>query len=79
NYDQDGRLVINDQTLDEMYFIMTHPVERKEIVDRNFEIARRNFGFDTLRLKLNGVIADYSDEIRASRKRLKKSKMSYSV
>ncbi len=79
NYDQDGRLVINDQTLDEMYFIMTHPVERKEIVDRNFEIARRNFGFDTLRLKLNSVIADYTDEIRASRKRLKKSKMSYSV
>ena len=79
NYDQEGRLVIDDGPLDEMYFILTHPDQRKKIVDRNFEIARRNFGFDTLRQKLNGVISDYTDEIRASRKRLKKSKMSYSV
>jgi glycosyltransferase involved in cell wall biosynthesis len=79
NYDQEGRLVISDQTLEEMYFILTHASEKKDIVDRNFDIARRHFGFDTLRRKLSGVIANYSDEIKASRKRLKKSKMSYSV
>ena len=79
NYDQDGRLVIRDQTLEEMYFILTHADEKKEIVNKNFDIARRRFGFDTLRRKLSGVISDYTDEIRASRKRLKKSKMSYSV
>ena len=43
------------------------------------EIARRYFGFETLQAKLNGVIGEYADEIKASRKRLKKSKMSYSV
>jgi glycosyltransferase involved in cell wall biosynthesis len=79
NYDDEGRLIISDQTLEEMYFILTHADEKSDIVNRNFDIARRHFGFETLRSKLSSVISNYSDEIRASRKRLKKSKMSYSV
>jgi len=79
NYDSEGRLIISDEILDETYHILTHPVDKKKMVESNFETASRYFGYDTLRNKLESVISDYSDEIKASRKRLKKSKMSYSV
>ena len=79
NYDSEGRLIISDEILDEAYHILTHPDDRKKMVESNFETASRYFGYDTLRSKLQSVISDYADEIKASRKRLKKSKMSYSV
>jgi hypothetical protein len=79
NYDSEGRLVITDESLDHIYHILTHPDARQEMVDKNFAIASRYFGYDTLRTKLRDVLLDYADEIKASRKRLKKSKMSYSV
>jgi glycosyltransferase involved in cell wall biosynthesis len=78
-YDEHGRLVIEDHILTEIHELLTNQEERRRIVNENFEIARRYFGFETLRAKLNGVISEYADEIKASRKRLKKSKMSYSV
>ena len=42
-------------------------------------IASKEFSFETLHRRIQGVLGGYSDEIRASRKRLKKSKMPYSV
>jgi hypothetical protein len=78
-YDDHGRLVIEDHTLTEIHDLLTNQDEKRRVVNENFEIARRYFGFETLQAKLNGVIGEYADEIKASRKRLKKSKMSYSV
>ena len=79
DYDKQGRLRITDDTLDEMYHIITHPDDKRKMVESNFETASQYFGYDTLRSKLSQVLLDYADEIKASRKRLQKSKMSYSV
>jgi hypothetical protein len=47
--------------------------------ERNFRIARREFGMETLRSKLKKLFNEYGDEIRASRKRVQKAKTRYSV
>ncbi len=78
-YDKSGRLLIPDEAVDQMHHVLTHPESRSEIVNKNFESARDEFGLDTLRSKLRLLLADYADEIRASRKRVKKSKRDYSV
>jgi hypothetical protein len=78
-YDDCGRLLIGDHTLEEIHYLLNHRDEKGRIVNENFEIARRSFGFDTLRTKMFDVISEYADEIKASRKRLKKSKLSYPV
>jgi len=78
-YDTEGKLQIPDEAVEEMYYLLTHPEEREEIIEKNFNIAKKEFGLDTLNLKLKNLLSDYSDEIRASRKRIEKSKRSYSV
>jgi glycosyltransferase involved in cell wall biosynthesis len=78
-YDESGKLVIPDEAVDQVYHLITHPENRKELVEKNFAAVSREFGFDTLRSKLEHLLAHYSDEIRASRKRVKKSKFRYSV
>jgi glycosyltransferase involved in cell wall biosynthesis len=77
--DQDGRLIISDKVIDEIHYLLTHPTEKEQIVNMNFEIAKREFGYNTLSHKLQKVFSDYADEIRASRRRLEKSKLLYSV
>jgi hypothetical protein len=78
-YDSEGALVIEDRVLEEMHYILTHPEERSRRVEENFEIARREFGFDSLEERLTTVFAEYADEIRASRRRIEKSLARYSV
>ena len=78
-YDDSGQLVIPDEALGQMHTLLTHPDRTRQTVERNFEIAKREFSFDTLETKLRQVFAEYADEIRASRKRILKSKRSYSV
>ena len=78
-YDESGMLVIPDEAADQMYHLLTHPESRREVVEKNFTLAREDFGLDTLRSKIQFLLADYADEIRASRKRVKKSKLNYSV
>ncbi len=78
-YDKDGKLLIPDQAVDEIYYLLTHPKEKEEITNKNFIIAQKEFSFDTLRTSLKNVLSDYADEIRASRKRIIKSKIPYSV
>lgn len=79
DYGEDGSLVIPDRALDEMYYLLTNPEEKKAIVDANFSIAAREFGMDTLRSRLGDTLKDYSDEIKASRRRIRKSGAFYSV
>ena len=79
SYDENGRLRIPDEAVEEVYRMLTDAGERSKRTNENFEIARSEFGIDTLRNRLMKVLSEYADEIRASRKRLKKSKILYSV
>jgi glycosyltransferase involved in cell wall biosynthesis len=78
-YDENGRLVISNKVLEDTYYILTHPEKRAEIVEKNYTIGLEEFGFETLRVRLEEVIESYGDEIRASRKRLRKSMARFSV
>jgi glycosyltransferase involved in cell wall biosynthesis len=78
-YDREGRLVIPERAVDEMHYLLTHPRERERIVKRNFAIGKREFGFSRLKALIREVLEDYGDEIRASRKRIEKSKRRYPV
>ena len=51
----------------------------RELAERNFQIAKSEFSFSVLRQRLGKVFSIYGDEIRASRQRLAKSKLRYSV
>lgn len=78
-YDKDGCLVIPDKRLEDIYAILTDKNLCREIVEHNFEIGKKEFSFQTLYNKLNDLLEEYGDEIRASRKRLEKGKTYYSV
>ncbi len=78
-YDREGKLIIPDSALDEMKLILTDEKERRHRVDCNFELGKKEFGFETLKDKIRAVFDDYGDEIRASRKRIEKSKWIYPV
>lgn len=76
---RDGVLVIPDKVVDDMHAIIADPALREEIVRHNFRIARTAFGLPKLKTLLSSVISDYAPEIHASRRRIEKSKMTYSV
>ncbi|MEE8441596.1 MAG: glycosyltransferase, partial [Spirochaetia bacterium] len=78
-YDDTGNLVIPDTVLESIHYLLTHPEYRRDLAERNFQIAKTEFGLDVLRDRLNKVLSVYGDEIRASRQRLMKSKLHYSV
>ncbi len=79
-YDEETGLVcISDAVLDEIHYVLTHPAERSERVAHNLEVAKREFGFHVLERKLDRVFSEYAHEIRASRRRLRKSRKRYSV
>jgi len=78
-YDTSGKLKISDEVVEQMYLTLTDKNVRKRITKKNFEIGSRYFGMDTLHALLRDLFDDYGDEIRASRKRIKKSKTFYSV
>ena len=78
-YNDDGKLIIPERALDELDEVLSNPVKRKKMVERNFRIAKKEFGLKMLKKLLKEVFDDYSDEIRASRKRIQKSKKEYSV
>ncbi len=79
DYDDNGLLEIPESVLDEIHLILTNPEKKSLMTDTNFEIGMREFGFDMLTVKLNGLLDSYTDEIRASRRRLQKSKKTYAV
>ena len=78
-YTPEGVLDIPDSALEEMRYILTHPEQRQQIVDGNYEVAQREFGIYRLEERLGYIFREYGDEIRASRKRISKSKARYSV
>jgi glycosyltransferase involved in cell wall biosynthesis len=78
-YDKEGRLEIPDGVLVKMHRVLSDRTYRDKMAAHNFKTGRKEFGFDTLRRGLSGLLDEYSDEIRASRRRLSKSLTSYFV
>ncbi len=78
-YDREGELIIDESTVDEIYSVLTDPVDRRLRVDVSFESASREFGFTRLKESLQGILVAMKDEIHASGKRMDKSRQSYYV
>jgi mannosylglucosylglycerate synthase len=79
DYDNYGRLIITEDVVEKMHRALTDKEFRQNMVDTSFTVAHEHFGYEKLREKLNYVMESYSDEIRASRKRLHKSKKDFYV
>ena len=78
-YKSDGTLEIPDRVVDEVYEVLTNPQMGSKMAERNFQIGKKYFGLSTLNSRLEEMFDDYGDEIRASRKRIIRSKTLYSV
>lgn len=78
-YDEDDFLIIPDQTLRSIHAILTNAEKRRRMVEHNFRVGEREFGFKKLKCVLSEIIDAYTPEIQASRRRIKKSKVVYSV
>lgn len=78
-YDQYGRLIIPDSALEDMHRALTDKEFRNKLIEENYQIAAKEFGYEKLESKLALVMERYSDEIRASRKRIEKSLHHYYV
>ncbi len=79
DYNEEGLLKIPESVLDRINLILNNRKERNIMINNNFETGIREFGFRMLGNKLNTLLGSYSDEIRASRRRLQKSKTNYAV
>lgn len=78
-YDQYHRLLIPEEPLAQMHKLLFDEKARQKMVDHNFKVGKREFSLKTLEKKLANLIDVYSDEIRASRRRLRKNTESYYV
>ncbi|WP_020611622.1 glycosyltransferase family 4 protein [Sediminispirochaeta bajacaliforniensis] len=78
-YDEENRLIIPDSAVEEMHRLLQDGERRERMVEHNFEVGAREFGLATLRRLLRETFDDYGDEIRASRKRIEKSRREYPV
>ena len=78
-YDESGKLIISDDVVDLTYRVLMDSDFRERMTRKNFKIGANFFGLDKLNNLLFEMFDDYGDEIRASRKRIKKSKTLYSV
>ena len=78
-YDEQGHLVIDDKTLDDVHRLITDKEHARRLTEDSFQAASEEFGFSILRNKLTDLIESYGDEIRASRRRVRKSQQSYYV
>ncbi len=79
DYDDDGNLIIPSSVYETIHEALFDQAVRTDMVETNFEIGKKEFGYATLSGKLRQVLESYEDEIKASRRRLKKSKTNYAV
>lgn len=78
-YDNQGRLVIPEHVLTRMHSVLTNSSVRSRMVEHNFNLGKKEFGLCKLRALLEEMFDEYGDEIRASRRRIEKSKRKYPV
>lgn len=79
DYDSRGNLVIPEDVYSEIYDVLFNREKREIMINTNFEVGSREFGFNALSRKLETLLGSYTDEIKASRRRLEKSKTNYAV
>jgi len=79
NYNREGELVIEEKNLIDMNRVLNDRKLRREITENNYAIASKEFSFAVLKRRLNMILSEYGDEIKASGKRLQKSKKDYYV
>ncbi len=79
NYDSDGNLIIPPSVYEMIHEVLSNDDVRTDMIETNFMIGKKEFGYKTLKEKLNQVLESYGDEIKASRRRLEKSKTNYAV
>lgn len=78
-YTDKGELIIDDTVYEEIFNILTNKKLREKMIKENFKIAKKEFGMKTLNDKLKHFLDGYEYEIKASRKRLEKINITYSV
>jgi len=79
NYDADGNLIINDNSLAQIHQIITDPAVRAVMTENSFNAMKKAFGMKVLEEKLTEILDSYGDEILASRRRLSKKSTIFSV
>ena len=79
HYDEDGNLLIPDRALEDLELILQNPELKGTIVNHNFTMAQKAFSLETLKNILDNIFIDYGDEIRASRRRMKRAGYIFSV
>ena len=79
DYDNRGNLIIPDDVYHRIHEVLFNAERRSIMVEKNFNIGKLEFGFRALGNKLDHLLESYSDEIKASRRRLEKSKTNYAV
>ena len=78
-YDEDGNLIIPERALEDLERILQNPKIKETIVNHNFDMAQKAFSLETLKNILDNIFIDYGDEIRASRRRMKRAGYIFSV
>ncbi len=79
NYNDEGNLIIPERALEDLETILQSPKLKQTIVDHNFDMARKAFSLEALKSTLDDIFTDYGDEIRASRRRMKRAGFNFSV
>ncbi len=79
DYDENGRLLIPDNSLKQIHQIVTDPAVRAVMTENSFNAMERAFGMPVLKEKLSFILESYGDEILASRRRLNKKQTTFSV
>ena len=79
HYDEDDNLIIPTQALDDLENILQNPKLKETIVEHNFKVAQKTFSLEQLKKMLDNIFTDYGDEIRASRRRMKRLGNTFSV
>ncbi|MDC7235058.1 MAG: glycosyl transferase family 1 [Spirochaetales bacterium] len=79
DYDDQGRLIIPENSLKQIYQIVTDPAVKTMMTERSFNAMKKAFGMPVLEEKIYHILESYGDEIMASRRRLSKKKTIFSV
>jgi hypothetical protein len=79
DYDESGRLILPDSSLEQIYQIVTDAAVRAVMTENSFNAMEQAFGMPVLRDKLRYILDSYGDEILASRRRLNKKRTTFSV
>ncbi|MBI9099920.1 MAG: glycosyltransferase family 4 protein [Spirochaetaceae bacterium] len=68
NYNRNGELVFEEKNLTDMNRVLNNRALSDEMTEENYNIAAREFSFSMLKKKLQSILDEYGDEIKASGK-----------